>query len=104
MTEMNVATNDQVELKINDKDSIILDAREPAEYAMQHIPNSTLIPLGELENRLDDIDKDKTVYVICLTGNRSDFAVNLMLAHGYHDVHNGLPGMFKWTGPTESKF
>src|SRR5690625_5321287 len=72
MTEMNVATNDQVEAKINDKESIILDVREPAEYAMQHIPNSTLIPLGELENRLDEIDKDKTVYVICRTGNRRD--------------------------------
>src|SRR5690625_7543783 len=70
MTEMNVATNDQVEAKINDKESIILDVREPAEYAMQHIPNSTLIPLGELENRLDEIDKDKTVYVICRSEER----------------------------------
>src|SRR5690625_5368085 len=85
MTEMNVATNDQVEAKINDKESIILDVREPAEYAMQHIPNSTLIPLGELENRLDELDKDKTVSVISRTANRSGFAVNLMLENAYRD-------------------
>src|SRR5699024_10200398 len=104
MTEMNVATNDQIEAKINDKESIILDVREPAEYDMQHIPNSTLIPLGELENRLDEIDKDKTVYVICRTGNRSGFAVNFMLVNGYNDVHNVLLRMINLTVPTESKF
>src|SRR5690625_2339148 len=103
MTEMNVATNDQVEAKINDKESIILDVREPAEYTMQHIPNSTLIPLGELENRLDEIDKDKTVYVICRTGNKSSFAINFILENDYNNVHNSIPGMINWTGSTESK-
>src|SRR5699024_762145 len=104
MNEINVETNDQFEDKINDNESIILDVREPAKYAMQHIQNTTLIPLGELEDRLDEIDKDKTVYVICRTGNRSGFAVNLMVENGYNDVHNVLPGMINWTGPTESKF
>src|SRR5690625_4369549 len=104
MTEMIVATNDQVEAKINDKESIILDVREPAEYARKHNPNSTIIPLRELENCFDEIDKDKTVYVICRTGNRSGFAVNLMLENGYNDGHNVLPGMINCTGPTESKF
>src|SRR5699024_11070832 len=104
MTEMNVATNDQVEAKINDKESIILDVREPAEYAMQHIPNSTLIPLGELENRLDEIDKDKTVYVIVRTCKRSCYAGNLMLENDYNEVNNFLLVMINWIGPTESKF
>ncbi len=104
MTEIKVAKNEEVETKIEDKESIILDVREPSEYALQHVPNSTLIPLGELDRRLDEIDKNKTVYVICRTGNRSGHAVSFMMTQGFNDIYNVLPGMINWTGPTESKF
>lgn len=104
MTDMKIATNEEIETKINNKTSIILDVREPAEYALKHIPNSTHIPLGELSSRLDEIDKNKTVYVICRTGSRSQYAVNFMINEGITDIYNVLPGMINWTGPSESNF
>ncbi|WP_457824391.1 rhodanese-like domain-containing protein, partial [Staphylococcus aureus] len=51
---------------------IILDVREQAEYAFGHIEGSKSIPMGELEDRLDELDKDQEIYVICRTGTRSD--------------------------------
>lgn len=104
MTQIKVATNDEVESKINDENSIILDVREPSEYALEHVPNSTLIPLGELDRRLDNIDKSKKIYVICRTGNRSAYAVQYMMGQGFSDIYNVLPGMISWTGPTDTKF
>ena len=104
MSEIKVATNDEVESNINNKDSIILDVREPAEYASEHIPNSILIPLGELDRRLDELDKTKKVYVICRTGNRSGYAVEYMMSQGFNDIYNVLPGMINWTGSTDTKF
>ncbi len=88
----------------DDGNSIILDVREPSEYALQHIPNSILIPLGELENRLNELNKSKTTYVICRTGNRSGLAVQYMMSQGFTDIYNVLPGMINWTGPTESGY
>lgn len=104
MNDIQIATNDEVESKINNENSIILDVREPSEYALEHVPNSTLIPLGELDHRLDELDKNKTIYVICRTGNRSGHAAGFMKTQGFNDIYNVLPGMINWTGPTESKF
>jgi sulfur-carrier protein adenylyltransferase/sulfurtransferase len=39
----------------------LLDVRQPAEYEKHHIPGSKLIPIGELDKRLDEIDPDKPV-------------------------------------------
>lgn len=104
MDEVKIARNDEVEAKIDDENSIILDVREPSEYALQHVPNSILIPLGELERRLDELDKNKTVFVICRVGNRSGQAASFMMTQGFNDIYNVLPGINDWTGPTESNF
>lgn len=101
MSEIQIATNDEVEAKINDENSIIIDVRMSSEYAMGHVPNSILIPLEELESRIDEVDKSKDVYVICRTGNRSGYAVEFMMSQGFEKIYNVLPGMIGWTGPTE---
>jgi rhodanese-related sulfurtransferase len=49
----------------------LIDVREPSEYDAGHIPGITLIPMGEIPNRLADIPKDKTVIVSCQSGRRS---------------------------------
>ena len=45
------------------EDFTLLDVRQPAEYARGHIPGSKLIPLGELGDRLGELDSDKPVLV-----------------------------------------
>ncbi|WP_430787022.1 sulfurtransferase TusA family protein [Virgibacillus flavescens] len=89
--------------KIEKEESIsILDVREPAEFVFGHIPGAVNIPLGELEERFEEIDKDKEIHVICRTGNRSDLAAQKLTEQGYKSVKNVVPGMSKWDGPTNS--
>ncbi len=49
----------------------ILDVREPSEWDEFHIPNTTLIPLGELPDRLDEVPQGQPIIVVCRSGNRS---------------------------------
>lgn len=80
---------------------VLLDVREPAEYAFGHIPGARSIPLGELEARLKEIKPDDDIYIICRTGNRSDLAAQQLTEKGFKRVKNVVPGMTAWTGPTE---
>lgn len=84
--------------ELETRTGLILDVREAAEYAFGHIENAKSIPLGELETRLEELNKDKEIYVICRTGNRSDLAANLLMNNGYTKVYNVLPGMNEWNG------
>ncbi|HEX6593523.1 MAG TPA: sulfurtransferase TusA family protein [Bacillota bacterium] len=96
------ATLEEVAEKMNDKDVVILDVREQAEYAFNHIPGAISIPFGELGDRYDELDKDAHIYVICRTGNRSDYAAKDLYKKGFKKVKNVVPGMTDWTGPTTS--
>lgn len=84
-----------------DKDLQLIDVREPMEYAFAHIPSARLIPLGELEERLVELDPDKETWVICRSGNRSDWACRILSEKGFKQVRNVVPGMNEWTGPVE---
>lgn len=80
------------------KSGLILDVREEAEFAFGHIAGAKSIPMGELEVRLSELDKEQEIYVICRTGNRSDLAAQKLAANGFTKVFNVLPGMTSWTG------
>ncbi|WP_042224020.1 sulfurtransferase TusA family protein [Oceanobacillus manasiensis] len=82
------------------EDIAVLDVREPAEFAFGHIPGSVNIPLGDLEKRYSELNKDSEVLVICRTGSRSDLAAQKLTEKGFQDVSNVVPGMAEWQGPT----
>ena len=82
--------------EILSRDGIILDVREEAEYAFGHVPNAKSIPLGELEERMGELDPDEEIYVICRTGRRSELAAHKLAAKGFSKVYNVLPGMKDW--------
>lgn len=97
----NVIDNDELERKLETEDNIIvLDVRENAEYAFNHIPNAIAIPLGELEIRFNEINKEAEIYVVCRTGSRSDLAAQKLTEKGFTKVMNVLPGMSQWSGKT----
>lgn len=97
----NVVTNEELELKLKaSKPIVVLDVREAAEYAFNHIPTAISIPLGELENRMGDLNKEAEIYVICRTGNRSDVAAQKLAEHKFTNVFNVIPGMGQWSGQT----
>ncbi len=95
--------NEGLESKLNDDNVTVLDVRESAEYAFKHIPGAKSIPMGELENRTDELDKDSNIYVVCRTGNRSDMASKLLTEKGFENVVNVVPGMSEWNGPSEEE-
>ena len=77
-------------------DVIILDVREDFAYKAGHIPGATLVPLGQIPNRLDEIPTDKTVIAVCRSGNRSNQATNFLRQQGFENVHNMTGGMNAW--------
>lgn len=98
-----VTTNDELEKKLEATENIVvLDVRETAEYAFNHIPNAISIPLGELDERSSELDKDDDIYVVCRTGSRSDLASQTLTEKGFTKVHNVVPGMSAWSGVTST--
>ncbi|WP_274309677.1 sulfurtransferase TusA family protein [Solibacillus daqui] len=79
-------------------EGLILDVREAAEFAFGHIPNAKSIPMGELQGRFNELNKDEAIYVICRTGTRSDLAAQQLVAAGFTNVYNVLPGMTGYEG------
>ncbi len=82
------------------KEYKILDVRETIEWEMGYIPGSTLISLGELRNRLDELTPDDHIAVICEAGIRSSSAASILQANGFNnvvDVPEGVAG-FRLTG------
>ena len=74
----------------------VVDVREPAEYAAGHVPGAASIPMGQLPDRLAEIDRSKPVFVICQSGGRSAAMTEVLLAHGY-DAHSVNGGTAAWT-------
>lgn len=98
-----VASNEDLENVISSgKEVLVLDVREAAEYAFNHIPGAVSIPLGELEERINELSEEKEIYVVCRTGSRSDLASQKLTEKGFKNVINVLPGMSNWTGKTTS--
>lgn len=98
-----IVQNEELIEKINSRNITVVDVREPAEYIFSHIPGSISVPLGELDERMDEINKDKEIYVVCRTGNRSNMAAKQLAENGYETVFNVKPGMTEWDGPTENQ-
>ena len=83
---------------MNQQGALLLDVRELSEYAEVHAPDAKLIPLGQLDSRLQEITtyKDKPVLVVCRSGGRSARAVSILQDAGYSQVSNVNGGMNAW--------
>ncbi|WP_026561183.1 sulfurtransferase TusA family protein [Bacillus sp. J37] len=98
-----VTTNEELEKKLEVNENIVvIDVREAAEYAFNHIPNAISIPLGELDERISELDQNDEIYVVCRTGSRSDLATQKLAEKGFAKVNNVVPGMSEWSGITSS--
>ena len=85
-------------LLINRQDAVVLDVREPAEFADGHISKAHPVPLGQLAKRLDELQrfKDLPVIVVCRSGNRSANACGILKKSGFAQVLNLSGGMSAW--------
>jgi rhodanese-related sulfurtransferase len=75
---------------------VILDVRTKGEYNDGHVKEAMLIPLSELEARLDEISKDTELLVYCRTGNRSSSAVSILKSNGYTKIFHMKDGITAW--------
>ena len=78
----------------------LVDVRELDEVAQGMISGAVHIPLGEVPERLDELDKAKSYIIICRSGGRSGRASAFLDEEGY-DVTNMVGGMLEWAGATE---
>ncbi|MFZ5887766.1 MAG: rhodanese-like domain-containing protein [Chloroflexota bacterium] len=82
---------------LRDAGAFILDVRQPEEWNESHIPGATLIPLGELASRVNELPKDQKIVVVCRSGNRSAQGRDILLAAGFEQVTSMAGGIKQWT-------
>jgi rhodanese-related sulfurtransferase len=86
-----------LQAKLNEKPKpLVLDVREPSEYAAGHIAGSTLLPLHQLAGRMSELPKDREIVCVCASGSRSSSAARQLTSAGY-TVLNLNGGMSWWT-------
>ncbi|MFD2627668.1 rhodanese-like domain-containing protein [Oceanobacillus kapialis] len=78
----------------------IVDVREDEEVAKGKIPEAKHIPLGQIPERLAELDENVHYYMVCRSGGRSGNACQFLTQNGYK-VTNMAGGMLDWEGKTE---
>jgi rhodanese-related sulfurtransferase len=94
-----VVSMEEFQSKILDENTFVLDVRTEAEFygPLGHIEGATLIPIDELSSRMNELNKvkDKDIYVICRSGNRSNVGKNILKENSFHAI-NVDGGMLAW--------
>ena len=72
----------------------VIDCREPGEYVTGHVPGATLAPMSQISHHVGDISRERDVYVICQSGNRSATVTEFLVRAGVsaHSVSGGTSG------------
>ena len=86
---------------------LLVDVREPREFAISDLPGSVKIPLGTLPQSLEKVGREADVVVYCRTGGRSAQAVQFLQANGYAKVRNLAGGINRWAeaiDPTMARY
>lgn len=92
---------ERVESMARSGQAVVVDVRESGEFKKGHIPRARHIPLGQLVQRLREVNKERAVVVVCQSGNRSSKACELLGQAGYKNVYNMSGGMNSWKGPVD---
>ena len=94
---MNVINISSLEAKkMYDNKIKFIDVREEAEHEAARIPNTVLIPMSEISERLEEIPKNEEVVIYCRTGNRSGILISQLIPMGYKNLYNLEGGIVDW--------
>lgn len=77
--------------EIGQSHGVIIDVRTAGEFSdghLQRVDHNFDVMSGELQSKLDSLDKNKTYYLYCRSGNRSGKAAKMMKQNGYEEVYN----------------
>ena len=82
----------------------LIDVREPQEWAFAKIEGAKLIPLGEIMNRMDELDENREIVIHCKSGMRSARAVEALQRAGFKgDLKNLKGGITAWSNDVDPK-
>jgi rhodanese-related sulfurtransferase len=84
------------ELRARSADAVIVDVREPEEFASGHVPGACNLPQADIATRLDEVPRDRPLYVICQGGFRSLRAAQFLSQCGINDVASVRGGTEAW--------
>ena len=85
---MDTMTVEELAVRSKSGDVLLLDVREPAEIAIAAVAGATCIPMGEIPARLGDLDRARSIAVMCHHGGRSEKVAALLTAAGFTSVFN----------------
>lgn len=74
----------------------ILDVRRDDEWENGHIDNAVHIYVGELENRINELQDNRPIAVVCNVGRRASLATSILKRNGFYEVYNVLGSMTAW--------
>lgn len=88
----------------NGDDIQLIDVRQPDEYAFAKIEGARLIPLGEILQRMDELDETKETVIHCKAGGRSAQAINALTRAGFKGKMSNLKGgITAWSNEVDPK-
>jgi molybdopterin/thiamine biosynthesis adenylyltransferase/rhodanese-related sulfurtransferase len=84
------------------KPFVLVDVREPHEVEICQIPDSALIPLGDIPSRMNELSTADEIVVYCRVGVRSARAVEQLMKAGFRKIHNLKGGILAWADQVDS--
>ncbi|KAA6461469.1 rhodanese-like domain-containing protein [Bacillus cereus] len=91
----NISTK-ELKAELKKKNNLFIDVRTPGEFRSNHIHGFRNIPLNELPQRANSLDKQKEIIVICQSGMRSKIATKILKKLGFKHIINVSGGMGAW--------
>lgn len=95
-TEYDLSPQEAKDLLERDPNVVILDVREPHEFEIVHIEGARLIPLGQLHERVNELDTSDTIVVHCHHGPRSQQAIKILEHFGFKKLKHLHGGIDAW--------
>ncbi len=95
LKHLNVVEFEDAIAKEGDR-ALLIDVREPEEYELGHLANSRLLPLRDVVGAVEDLPRDRTVFLVSRSGRRSTRAMRLFVDVGFEKVFNLKGGILSW--------
>lgn len=96
----NVSNEEFAEGLERDQDAVLIDVRTEMEFDSGHLPEAKLMDMmsPSFKNSIEQLDREKSYYLYCRSGNRSYHAGRAMINKGFTKVYNLAGGIIRWNG------